>query len=466
MCQKSINGLSNGGIPPHSSTILYIIFFLLGMGTLFPWNAFITATTYFNARFCNTARAHDYLSFFGVTFNIFEVVSLAYCVKYNQSRVVGPLLVYTLVFVVTAALVPVISVPWLFSFTLASLAVVGICTALMTGGVFGLGALFPPIYTQAMMAGQGLAGLVTSVASIGTLLAVSPDDSCPDPDNTDDTDTDQCDPYTKMDWAAFSYFVVAVVTLLMCVVCYVALDKMPVTNYYRDRAKSNASTGTTDTTVDNSGEDMERPLLDSVGGVSGNESSVSEGLSHGGKIMSVVTKVKTPALSVFLTFAVTLALFPSITGSIDSVSKCDDAKSRFHNDLFVPVSFLLFNGGDFLGRSLAGYVNTENAVATKRILFTASVCRFVFFPLFLLCNVAKTKLEVVFDSDVYPIVFMLFFAVSNGLTSTVCMMVGPSMVATNEQEMAGNVMVFSLSSGLFMGSLLSFVCLKVGTGVW
>ena len=72
--------------PPHSTSALYIIFFMLGVGTLFPWNAFITATTYFAARFCGTARSHDYLSFFGVTFNVFEVSALAYCVRYNQVR--------------------------------------------------------------------------------------------------------------------------------------------------------------------------------------------------------------------------------------------------------------------------------------------------------------------------------------------------------------------------------------------
>jgi equilibrative nucleoside transporter 1/2/3 len=132
----------------------------------------------------------------------------------------------------------------------------------------------------------------------------------------------------------------------------------------------------------------------------------------------------------------------------------------------VPVSFLLFNGGDLIGRTIAGYVDTSNVLLTKRLLSFSSLARFAFFPLFLLCNVDKTRLPVVFHHDAFPVCFMLLFAVSNGLTSTVCMMLGPSLVKTSEQEMAGNIMVFSLSSGLFAGSLLSFVCLKIGTGVW
>jgi len=366
---------------------------------------------------------------------------------------VGPLIVYTLVFIVTAALVPVINVAWLFNFTLGSLAVIGVCTALLTGGVFGLGALFPPIYTQALMAGQGLAGLVTSLASIFTLLAVKPDNTCGEDDSNDDANN-SCDPYSKVDWAAFSYFVVAVIMLLMCIVCYVILDKMPITEYYRNRAKSNP------TSVDIETNDAVQPLLDIVTDDDYNPAVSSERLRH------VIGVVRGPATAVFLVFLVTLALFPTITGSIKSSKNCDDPDNRFQNDLFIPVSFLLFNGGDLLGRSLAGKVDTTNEKGTRRILVIASACRFVFFPLFLLCNVSSTILPVVFSNDFYPIAFMIVFAVSNGLTSTVCMMVGPSMVPANEQEMAGNVMVFSLSSGLFMGSVVSFACLKIGTGKW
>jgi hypothetical protein len=53
-----------------------------------------------------------------------------------------------------------------------------------TGGIFGMAGQFPAIYTQAIMSGQGLAGLIVSVASILTTLA-APGNSCTD-DNADD----------------------------------------------------------------------------------------------------------------------------------------------------------------------------------------------------------------------------------------------------------------------------------------
>jgi len=134
----------------------------MGLGTLFPWNAFITATSYFDSRFCGSSRSSDYLAFFSVAFNITEVIALAFCVKYCWKKVVTPLIIYTLVFFVTAILVLVDSVSssFLFYYTLVSLAIVGVCTALMSGGVFGLAGMFPPNCTQALMSGQGLAGLI------------------------------------------------------------------------------------------------------------------------------------------------------------------------------------------------------------------------------------------------------------------------------------------------------------------
>ena len=67
--------------------LIYPIFFMLGVGTLFPWNAFINATSYFDSRLCGSARSEDYLGFFGVIFNVTEVAALACCVKYGLKQV-------------------------------------------------------------------------------------------------------------------------------------------------------------------------------------------------------------------------------------------------------------------------------------------------------------------------------------------------------------------------------------------
>ena len=84
---------------------------------------------------------------------------------------------------------------------------------------------------------------------------------------------------------------------------------------------------------------------------------------------------------------------------------------------------------------------------------------------------------VVFNSDIYPIVFMTLMAVSNGYLGTLGMMYGPryvtcnpyfdfnvtwrcvvcSLVLTHEKETAGVMMSFFLTSGLAAGSAFSFL---------
>ena len=106
---------------------------------------------------------------------------------------------------------------------------------------------FPPKYTQAMMAGQGLAGLAVALAGLFTTLAGPDDQSCisygDQSDATNaypmrnlgrDTTTvsaSSCAAYTR-DWGTLVYFTIAVVVLLGCLVTYPLLQRLPVTIFY------------------------------------------------------------------------------------------------------------------------------------------------------------------------------------------------------------------------------------------
>ena len=132
--------------------------------------------------------------------------------------------------------------------------------------------------------------------------------------------------------------------------------------------------------------------------------------------------------------------------------------SRFFNDLFVPFSFLMFNLNDFIGRSLAGCCSARLSRGREghTALVASAWVRWIFFPLFMLCNVDKTQLPIVFTSDAFPIIFMVIFALSNGYLSSVMMMTAPTLVPPKFQELAGTYMVFMLLCGLGLGSLASF----------
>jgi solute carrier family 29 (equilibrative nucleoside transporter), member 1/2/3 len=70
-------------------------------------------------------------------------------------------------------------------------------------------------------------------------------------------------------------------------------------------------------------------------------------------IWKVLKKIWIYSLSILLVFSITFSLFPAITSSIHSIRKeIPKSQEFFQDDLFIPFSFMIFNVGDWIGRSL------------------------------------------------------------------------------------------------------------------
>jgi solute carrier family 29 (equilibrative nucleoside transporter), member 1/2/3 len=373
-------------------------------------------------------------------------------------RVLGPLILNCSIFILTTVFVTVSINPLvLFGITLLSCCVVGSSNALLSGGIFGLAGSFPPQYTGAVMSGQGLAGLVVSIASLVTTWAGNPVDMCTDDDAADD-DGD-CEDY--VDYSALSFFIISCVVMGSCVFTFIALLALPFTSYYQNKALEDMKRGPSivgnDKQISNPTE--ADALLDDLLDSSGEEQVAYEVTPE--RVWRIFNFVKPAAAGAYLTFAVTLALFPSITVLIESSQQCSSNATRFNNDLFIPFMFLLFNLFDFIGRLFAG---VSKLGLTPDTVWIVALCRVIFFPLFLFCNVSGSRLPVLFHSDAFPILFMIAFALSNGYVSTLSMMFGPTMVSNRHSNLAGTIMVFCLTSGLMSGSALSFVMLVISQG--
>lgn len=359
----------------------------------------------------------------------------------------------------TTILVTITVSPYLlFGITLLSCCVVGSSNALLSGGIFGLAGSFPPQYTGAVMSGQGLAGLVVSVASLVTIWAGNPVDICTDDDSNDD-DGD-CEDY--VDYSALSFFVISCIVMGTCVFSFLALMSLPFTHYHQNKAledmRRGASIDPDRKGTDNAPTETEA-LLEDLLDSSGPEQVAYEVTPE--RVWRIFKLIRPAAFGAYLSFAVTLAMFPSITVLIQSSQQCSSNATRFNNDLFVPFFFLLFNLFDFCGRILAG-INQLGFTADT--VWIAVACRVIFIPLFLFCNISGSQLPVLFHSDVFPIIFMILFALSNGYLSTLSMMFGPTMVSSRHANLAGTIMVFCLTLGLLSGSALSFLMLVISQG--
>lgn len=81
---------------------------------------------------------------------------------------------------------------------------------------------------------------------------------------------------------------------------------------------------------------------------------------------------------------------------------------------------------------------------------------FVFVLVFSHVLLVFAAMPLAFSSDVWPILIMFLFALSNGFLSAHIMMYGPTRVKGKAAETAGAIMVSGVMSGLISGSFLSF----------
>jgi hypothetical protein len=229
----------------------------------------------------------------------------------------------------------------------------------------------------------------------------------------------------KIDYSVFSYFLLATLVLIVCL-CgyYFVLKNLEFVKYHLAKvtiidpnhnpdpnASSNPmiqlsvlkSTGEQENRSITPTEQPDRLVLNT-------HPSTSHKMESGDvvslkRLYCVFMEIRSPALSVMAVFAVTIGLFPSLTVLIESPERCHSS-NRFYNDLFIPFLFLIFNLFDLVGRLAAEVYQ----ICTASNIWIASAMRVVFFPLFLLCNVANSQLPVAFKSDAWPIIFMILFA--------------------------------------------------------
>ncbi|XP_031303813.1 equilibrative nucleoside transporter 2 isoform X2 [Camelus dromedarius] len=405
--------MARGDAPQDSYHLVGISFFILGLGTLLPWNFFITAIPYFQGRLTGANSTAETLGTNHTspadTFNFNNWVTLLsqlplllftllnsflyQCIP-ETVRILGSLLVILLLFALTAVLVKVDMSPGLFfSITMASVWFIN-------------------------------CGVDAQTSALG-------------------------------------YFITPCVGILMSIVCYLSLPHLKFARYYLAKKPSQAQ-----------GQELETKaelLQSDENGIPNSPQKAAltldldpekepemepEEPQKPGKpsVFLVFRKIWLTALCLVLVFTVTLSVFPAITAMVTS-STSPGKWSQFFNPI---CCFLLFNIMDCLGRSLTSYFLWPDE--DSRLLPLLVCLRILFVPLFMLCHVPeRSRLPILFPQDAYFITFMLLFAVSNGYLVSLTMCLAPRQVLPHEREVAGTLMTFFLALGLSCGASLSFL---------
>ncbi|XP_049900111.1 equilibrative nucleoside transporter 1-like isoform X1 [Epinephelus moara] len=417
---------------------VWLIFFILGLGTLLPWNFFMTATMYFTSRLKDSSLVHysanqteaagEHRSVLEAKFNnvmtLCAMLPLLLCTCLNsflhslipqRLRVMGSLIIIMFVFIATAILVklPLEPLPF-FCVTMVKIVIINSFGAVLQGSLFGMAGLLPASYTTPIMSGQGLAGTFAAFAMICAITSGS-----------------------ELHDAAFGYFITACVVIFLSILSYILLPRLEFFQFHQDRNRKQRAD------EDNSVNLMNRE----------NNDEAADQNKQRVPMIEIFKKIWLLALSVCFTFTVTIGTFPAITADTKSTLADGGLWERY----FIPVGcFLLFNLCDWGGRSLTAICMWPRK--DSLLLPVSIVCRLVFIPLFMLCNVQpRLNLPVVFHHDGWFIFFMILFAFSNGYLASLCMCFGPENVLPHESESAGAIMAFFLSLGLASGAALSFL---------
>lgn len=383
-------------------------------------NMFLAAAPYFHYRLQSDpwAASHYQPSITSVSTiaNLGMVITLAK-IQENVSyprRIVLSFTIHIFVFTLLALSTVIgkdVSAGAYFNFLMIMAFGASMGTGINQNGVFAYVLMFGrKEYTQAIMAGQGVAGVLPSVVQMLLVLAV--------PGKKNGLDSSQ-DPSKS----AFVYFITATAISSCALICFLYLLKRE------------------------SGRESLLPNED-------DESILSEHVDR--KIVSLqdlFKKLRWTALSVFMCFAITM-VYPVFTATIESVHSGAGRSRLFEPSAFVPLGLLAWNTGDLIGRVLV-LIPQISLMHRPRALFIFAIARSGFIILYLLCNIHGRGAVV--QSDVFYIfIVQLLFGVSNGYLGSSCMIGASQWVSPEEKEPAGGFMVVMLVGGLTAGSLMSF----------
>lgn len=322
-----------------------------------------------------------------------------------------------------------------FGFLMVAVLASSWATGLIQNGAFAFVASFGrKEYTQAIMTGQAVAGVLPCTIQIFSALA----NGSTKPNHTAFVKISR-DGHPS---SGSLLFTVSAAVFALTLLAFIYLL------YQRSRQASVVKAQQCVSAVDESQLRAEPSLSAASDRFSHQTSSPSRPLRRAVGLIQLWRALPSLSSAIFLCFAITMA-FPVFTNAIRSLNP-----NAFPVSLFIPAAFLIWNLGDLLGRILSGLTAT-NLTPKPYLLLLAAVGRIVFIPLYLLCNVHGRGALI--PSDIFYASVQLLFGLTNGYLGSTCMISAGDHVVEEEKAAAAAFMSLCIVLGLTAGSLMSFV---------
>ena len=411
---------------PPFSILNYSIFLLLGVSMLWAWNMFLAAGPYFQHRFRDDEWIFKNFQAAEVSVStITNLVSMLILTRLQANasypkRIISSLFINMAIFTLLAVSTSIrASAKEYFGFLMVMMLGTSLATGLCQNGIFAYVSGFgQPAYTQGIMTGQAVAGVLPCIVQIVSVLSVDASENEPagPPEDTPNG------PPPVRSTAALAYFLTATVIAVATLLAFLYL-------LARNRKPEKTQHNSLPDPQDDASDKKTVPLL------------------------TLFRKLFWLASGVFITFGVTM-VFPVFTQQIVSVLPIEDQSPLMRPPSFIPLAFLFWNAGDLLGRLITA-VPALSLVRRPKIVFVLAVSRVAFVGLYHLCNI-RGEGAVVNSDFFYLVIVQLLFGLTNGYLGSTCMIGAGEWVEPEEREVAGGFMGLCLVAGLAVGSLLSF----------
>jgi equilibrative nucleoside transporter 1/2/3 len=303
---------------------------------------------------------------------------------------IGSMIIVLILFVITTAFVKVNTdnyQDYFFEFTLGTVFVINIFSAILTGGLFGIAGMFSSDYITAVISGQALGGILTALADVFSITFAT-------------------DPIIS----AFSYFLVGTAMLISSLILYIIMSN---TFFFKFHINQSHIKATNAISINS---DMNALTATTIASVNRNY------LQPDWKL--IYEKIWMHGFSVFLGCVTTLSVYPAITVLVKSTNFGHN--NKWNDVYFLPVlNYLLFNTGDYFGRILSGWIKRPRN--NPKLVALLTVLRIGFVPALLCCNITqKHPIPVLFHSDEVFIILMTLFAISNGYIANISCIYAPT----------------------------------------
>uniref|UniRef100_A0A182N3H7 Equilibrative nucleoside transporter 4 n=1 Tax=Anopheles dirus TaxID=7168 RepID=A0A182N3H7_9DIPT len=491
--------LDGGGPPKDRRRLVFFALMTAGVGFVLPYNSFIIAADYWQSRFPGQSVALD----MSMTYII---VALATVLLNNVFLTLAPFRVrvafgYAVSFT-TLVFVALCEVAWhmftaktAYSVNLAAVSLVAMGCTIQQSSFYGFASMLPKQYTQAVMAGESLAGFLVSSNRVVTKLLIKSDRA-----------STAIFFLTSTVYIAFSYVLHSITTHSPFVRYYMkacakivlrpdddhtlsetldgdisstrygvlTLDASPpvhmppgstalsfsnpvydlsnptagdtvletnMTNLTSSAAGATATRAVTATTapdVPNVAFKVEHVMTPDICSA-GRFGSFRSGLESRWKVARAIY----PYMAcIAMAYCVTLSLYPGIESEIISCNL----------GTWMPVLLMFtFNASDVAGKLLAAVPYGWS----RRQLILMSGLRALLVPLILLC--CSPREQPVIAGEAAAFIFTAALGITNGLAGSLPMMLAPDKVSATLREVTGNMMTLSYNIGLTAGSLVGYV---------